>query len=305
MTIRRKVIPLEEALLPGERLSPAGIRLLVSDVDGTLVTGDKRLTPRVEAAARALGEAGIALTVTSSRPAFGMRMLIEPLGLTTPMAAFNGGLIVSPDRLRPIECNPVPVDVARRGVELLVGHGVGIWIHTEHDWFVLDPAGPYVDHEIRTIRTAPTVVTDFDRPGVIDRAYKIVGVSQNFALLARCERELADEFGARATVARSQLYYLDVTHPLANKGHAVQRLSHLLAIAPSQIAAIGDGGNDIAMFAVAGLAIAMGNAEAEVQQAADCVSAGNEEDGFAVAVERWILPRAARAGARRAHEGSP
>jgi Cof subfamily protein (haloacid dehalogenase superfamily) len=289
------------------RLSPAGIRLLVSDVDGTLVTNDKLLTPRVQNAARAVEQAGIAFAITSSRPAFGMRMLIEPLQLETPIAAFNGGLIVSPDRLKPIEGNPVPVEVARRSIEFLAGKGVDIWIHTEKDWFALDAAGAYVDHEIRTIQTEPRIVASFDRPGVIDEAYKIVGVSTDFDLLARCERELAAELGAGATVARSQLYYLDVTHPLANKGHAVRRLSELLGIPTAAIATIGDGRNDIAMFAVAGLSIAMGNGDQQVQEAADYVSAGNEEDGFAVAVERWILPRAAgaRGVAVPAREGSP
>src|SRR5947209_12032138 len=105
------------------RLSPDGIRLLVSDVDGTLVTNDKRLTPRVQAAARALQQAGIAFAITSSRPAFGVRMLIEPLRITTPIAAFNGGLIVTPDSLQPIEGNPVPVEVARRSIAFLTGWG--------------------------------------------------------------------------------------------------------------------------------------------------------------------------------------
>jgi len=288
------------------RSSPAGIRLLVSDVDGTLVTNDKRLTPRVQNAARAVERAGIAFAVVSSRPAFGMRMLIEPLELKTPMAAFNGGLIVSPDRLEPIEGNVVPIEVARRSIDFLTGCGVGIWLHTEKDWFVLDRSGAYVDHEIRTIQTMPTVIDRLDRPGVIDHAYKIVGVGTDFELLARCERELAAELGTSATVARSQLYYLDVTHPLANKGHAVRRLSQLLDIPASAIAAIGDGRNDIAMFAASGLAVAMGNADRQVQEAADFVSASNEEDGFAVAVERWILPRAAaRAPAGSARESSP
>jgi Cof subfamily protein (haloacid dehalogenase superfamily) len=288
------------------RLSPAGIRLLVSDVDGTLVTNDKRLTPRVQNAARAVDQAGIAFTITSSRPAFGMRMLIAPLGLKTPIAAFNGGLIVSPERLKRIEGNPVPVEIARRSIAFLAGRGVGIWIHTEKAWLALDRAGDYVDHEIRTIQTEPSIVASFDRPGVVDEAYKIVGVSTDFDLLAQCERDLAAELGASATVARSQLYYLDVTHPLANKGHAVRRLSELLGIPAAAIAVIGDGRNDMAMFAVAGLAIAMGNADPQVQKAADLVTSSNEEDGFALAVERWILPRAAAPGdAVAARGGSP
>jgi Cof subfamily protein (haloacid dehalogenase superfamily) len=279
--------------MSARRALPARIALLISDVDGTLVTDDKRLTPRARATVLGLDRAGIAFAIVSSRPPFGLRMLIEPLELRTPMSAFNGGLIVSPKRLEPSEGHPLPAAVARRSIEFLAARGVAIWLDTETEWLVLDRSGAYVDHEIRTIQTLPTVSDRLDRPGVIDHAYKIVGVSTDFELLARCERELAADLRTSATVARSQLYYLDVTHPLANKGHAVERFSQLLDIPASAIAVIGDGRNDMAMFAVSALAIAMGNAAKEVQEAADFVSASNEEDGFAIAVERWILPRGA------------
>jgi HAD superfamily hydrolase (TIGR01484 family) len=72
------------------------IRLLLADVDGTLVTPDKELTDRAIAAVRKLGDAGIVFAVTSGRPPLGMSMLIEPLSITTPIAAFNGGLLVNP-----------------------------------------------------------------------------------------------------------------------------------------------------------------------------------------------------------------
>jgi hydroxymethylpyrimidine pyrophosphatase-like HAD family hydrolase len=98
---------------------------------------------------------------------------------------------------------------------------------------------------------------------------------------------LADQ----ASVARSQPYYLDITHPLANKGIALSELARLLAVPREEIAVIGDGGNDIAMFERSGLSIAMGNAGPEVQQAADFVTDSNREDGFANAVERFILGR--------------
>ena len=98
-----------------------------------------------------------------------------------------------------------------------------------------------------------------------------------------------------------------MTHPLANKGYAVRRLSQLLDVPASAIAAIGDGRNDVPMFAVCGAGGRDGQRRrTEVHEAADFVTAGNEEDGFAIAVERWILPRAARhAAGSAAHEGSP
>ena len=92
-----------------------------------------------------------------------------------------------------------------------------------------------------------------------------------------------------ASVARSQPYYLDITHPLANKGAAFSEIANLLGVPLSEIAAIGDGSNDVAMFERSGLSIAMGNASPQVQQAADFVTDCNSEDGFANAIERFIV----------------
>jgi len=122
-----------------------------------------------------------------------------------------------------------------------------------------------------------------------DAAAKIVGVSADFEHLARCEGELRGAVGEQASVVRSQPYYLDVTHPLANKGDALIHLARLLKVPLAEVVAIGDGHNDIAMFERSGFSIAMGNASPEVQRAADFVTGSNSEDGFAQAVEQLVL----------------
>ena len=123
----------------------------------------------------------------------------------------------------------------------------------------------------------------------LDTAAKIVGVSKDFDLLERCERDVRAALADQASVARSQPYYLDITHPLANKGVALSEIAKLLGVPLAEIAVIGDGGNDVAMFERSGLSIAMGNASPEVQQAADFVTDSNREDGFANAIEQFIL----------------
>jgi len=131
------------------------------------------------------------------------------------------------------------------------------------------------------------VVRDFAL--ALDSAAKIVGVSKDFDLLAQCEIALAKMMGDSASVARSQLYYLDTTAPLANKGAGMLALASQIGVPPAEIAVIGDGGNDVAMFEHAGLSIAMGNAQPAVKAQADLVTWSNAEDGFAMAIERFIL----------------
>lgn len=264
------------------------ISALVSDVDGTLVTPDKVLTGATRAAAARVHSAGITFAIISSRPPRGLRMLVEPLALTTPLAGFNGGVFVSPKLAKTREHLLEPA-LARRAVELIAARDAQAWVFTVADWLVRDAHGAYVAHEERTVQFAPKVVADFGAG--IDAAGKIVAVSEDFDSLKKLEAEARALFAGEASVARSQPYYLDFTHPLANKGTALLEFSRLIAVAPEEIAVIGDGGNDVAMFERAGLAIAMGNASPEVQAAADVVTASNVEDGFAQAVERFILRR--------------
>lgn len=262
------------------------ISTLVSDVDGTLVTDDKVLTVRAQAAVAKLHAYGINFAIISSRPPRGLGMLLRPLGITTPVCGFNGGVIATRD-LAIITEHLLSPEAARRAVSLLDTYDVQVWVFSGQDWLVRDCDAPYVGFEERTVGFQPTVVDNFGQS--LDAANKIVGVSREFEVLAQRERDVRAVLADHATVARSQSYYLDITHPLANKGVALSEIARLLGVQLAEIAVIGDGGNDVAMFERSGLSIAMGNASPAVQRAADFVTDSNLDDGFADAVERFIL----------------
>jgi Cof subfamily protein (haloacid dehalogenase superfamily) len=264
------------------------VSLVLADVDGTLVTPDKLLTARTAAAVSALHAAGIAFAITSGRPPRGMAMLIEPLGLRAPIAGFNGGIFVNPD-MTPIATHLLPADVARRALGIILQHGMDVWVYSGNDWFIRNPDAPHVMREQRTVKFGPTIIASFEK--VLDSAVKIVGVSDDHALVARCEQDTQAALGSEASAARSQPYYLDVTHPDANKGAVVSTLSKLLSVPMVEIATLGDMPNDVLMFRKSGLSIAMGNASPEVQAQADLVTESNDDEGFAKAIERFILPR--------------
>jgi hypothetical protein len=262
------------------------ISLVVSDVDGTLVDPDKRLTDASRQAVRRLAERGIAFTIVSSRPPFGMRMLVEPLGLTLPFGAFNGCALVAPD-LQPIAQHLIPEAVVRESIAMLTDSGVDVWLFTLDRWLVRNRDGDYVAREQRTVATEPQLVASFDP--FLASAAKIVGSSRDFDRLAQCEGAMRDALGARASVARSQAYYLDITAAGFGKGTFVEEIARRLAVPLEKIAVLGDMENDLAMFVRAGCAIAMGNASETVKQQATHVTASNREEGFAFAIERYVL----------------
>jgi Cof subfamily protein (haloacid dehalogenase superfamily) len=268
------------------------IRLLLADVDGTLVSKDKELTAAAKAAARELLHAGIALAVTSGRPPRGMSMLIQPLALQGAIAGFNGGVLVNPD-LSVIESHTLEPTTATQTLKLILDRGLDAWVYTEDEWLIRDPDAPHVARETRTVKFDAKVVASFT-DAHLAHAVKIVGVSDDLDLVAACEKVAQSTLGEKASAARSQPYYLDVTHPEANKGTVVATLSKRLGIPPEQIATIGDMPNDVLMFRKSGFSIAMGNSSDEVKAQASAVTDSNENEGFAKAVRKFVLVEPSR-----------
>jgi Cof subfamily protein (haloacid dehalogenase superfamily) len=267
----------------------ARIRLLLADVDGTLVDQQKRLTDAAVAAVRQLHDAHILFAVTSGRPPKGMLMLIGALDIQSPIAGFNGGIFVDRD-MTVIEQKVLPSDLVVPIADTINSFGLDVWIYQGADWYVADPDGPHVDRESKTVQFEPKVMTN---PKEHTKSVaKIVGVSDDHGAVFAATDAVHGRFGDRVAASTSQRYYLDVTHPLANKGSVAKYLAALYKVRAEQIATIGDMPNDVLMFAHSGLAIAMGNADAEVKRAARRVTDANDNDGFAKAIERFVLPRA-------------
>jgi hypothetical protein len=265
------------------------IALVISDVDGTLVDTQKRVTGRTRQAVASLQAHGIGFTVVSSRPPFGLRPLIEALGITAPVAAFNGGAIASP-ALNILDQRSIDRAVAREIIAFLDAQKIGAWLFTGAEWLTRDPDGAHVAHETHTVQQGPHIVADFD--AVIDQGGKIVGVSDDFARLEAIEKQAQSQFTGRAVAVRSQSYYLDFVAPGVDKGLAVRELAKTIGVPFAQIVTLGDMENDVPMFHQAGFSIAMGNATDAVKRQAREATLTNDEDGFAAAVEKFILPRA-------------
>jgi Cof subfamily protein (haloacid dehalogenase superfamily) len=262
------------------------ISLVLADVDGTLVTEEKVLTERAQAAVRSLRAAGIRFAITSGRPPKGMAMLFDALKLDTPISGFNGGLVIKPD-LSIIEQKTVPADVAAQSIELIRAHGLDAWIYRGNDWLIAKADAPHVAREAWTVKFQPKIVADV--AAQLDQVSKVVGVGDDLNAVQRCEADARKAFGARATANRSQPYYLDVTNKDANKGAVAEFLSYHLGIPLEEIATIGDQPTDVPMFKRSGFSIAMGNASAEVKAQATVATDSYNDEGFAKAMERFVL----------------
>ncbi|MGY2338536.1 HAD family hydrolase [Pseudomonas sp. SDO5532_S415] len=269
--------------------TPQPIRFLLSDMDGTLLLTDHSLSQRTIDAVRSLREAGVLFSLATGRPPRAMLQTIEALGVDLPTAAFNGGTLVHPDGSL-LVAHYLPTAAALTTLALFADQPeIEVWVFSGDDWLVKDPTGPMVPREQHGLGYPPVAIESFEP--YLARINKIVAASNNTELLIELEAQLLAKVEGQAQVSRSQPVYLDVTAMQANKGEALKTLAAFLTVPLAQTAAMGDGGNDPAMFHCAGLSIAMGQAEEAVKRQADVVTASNAEEGAALAIERYILPR--------------
>ena len=264
------------------------VRLVVSDVDGTLVDRAKQLTPGTVAAVERLRAAGLGFTIISARPRSGMMPIADTLAIDDVMGAFNGGTIFRRDGTVMVQ-HRIDPDIVKTMFDLVGDSAVDRWVFADDRWYASTDQGHHVDSERIASNQAPIVTHDFT--GLYDRADKLTFVSDDPALLSDLHEQAAAAFGTRSTVVQSQTYYLDVTALAANKGDGVTLLAEAMNTPLSAVAVIGDQGNDVAMFERAGLSIAMGQGPAEVRAKADFTTSGNDEDGVARAIDGIILPR--------------
>ncbi len=266
-------------------MNAPSIKLVVSDVDGTLVRSDKTLSQATVFAFGRLRAAGVQATLISARPPSGMLALAQALDIDGPLGAFNGGTIFRRDGSIESARHLAPATVAT-ALHLLEQAGVDIWLFAHGLWYSRAIDNPRVPHERLAADIEPTLVENFTS---LDQVDKVVGVSEDFEALKTLEGLMRVAIGDGATIARSQSYFLDITAPTANKGDGISAITDAAGLSLSQVAAIGDMANDLPMFARAGLAIAMGQAPDKVRAAARFVTASNDDDGVALAIDRYIL----------------
>ena len=262
------------------------ISLVISDVDGTIINQDKILTQRTKAAVKQLQQTEILFTITSARPPFGLKFLVDVLGLQHPLGAFNGGTLLKPN-FDVIDSTPLAPEIIPEIMVTIEDFGLNAWLCTNRHWYLKDPQGVHVEHHARTLRCKPTVINSYQ--DISDEIVKIVGVGQDVDTVAQCEAAAQQKFDSQLSATRSQPFYLDITQPNANKGMVVTKLADYLSIPTSEILTIGDGYNDVSMFKQSGFSVAMGNASKEVQQQASYVTSSNREEGFANAIEKFVL----------------
>ena len=260
------------------------ISLVISDIDGTLITSNHEVTQATKAAAARLYERGIELSLASSRPPRSIVPLADALNLRGPFAAFNGALAVKRDGEVLARSVLSPETIA--GVKAIADQfGIGVWLYDELDWWA-PWRDAFVDREEHTSGFSPRIEGYDDRISGDANKLTVVGKPE---LVAQAEKRVLSELGDQVSASKSKPRFLDVTSYGVHKGTVVVRLAKLLSIPTERVAVIGDGPNDVEMFKQAGLSIAMGQGVDEVKEAANYLTTSNDDEGWARGIEQYVL----------------
>src|SRR5262249_22106539 len=260
------------------------IALVISDIDGTLITSNHELTEATKAAAAKLQDRGIVLSLASSRPPRSIVPLADALGLRGPFAAFNGALIVKREG-DVLARSTILTDTTERVKAIADNFGLGVWLYDAQNWWA-PWRDAFVDREEHTSGFSPRI--DGYSKRITQDANKLTVVGKP-ELVAQAEQRVLSELASEVSASRSKPRFLDVTAYGIHKGTVVVRLAELLGVPTERVAVIGDGPNDVDMFRQAGLSIAMGQAVDEVRKAANYVTTSNDDEGWARGIEQYVL----------------
>ncbi|MGA9773142.1 MAG: HAD family hydrolase [Blastocatellia bacterium] len=271
-------------------LSPH-IALVISDIDGTLITSNHEIAESTRQTAARLYELGIQLSLASSRPPRSIRPLAESLALRSPFAAFNGALLITADGEVKAR-STLSVSIIARIKSIADDYGLGVWAYDEFDWWA-PWRDAFVDREEHTSGFSP-LIDGYDER--IRREVNKLTVVGKPELVAEAEKRLSKELTGEVSASRSKPRFLDVTAYGIHKGTVVIRLAEVFQVSTEQVAVIGDGPNDVEMFAQAGVSIAMGQGVDEVIRAASYITSSNDSDGWSRGIEKYVLGTVQSAG---------
>ncbi len=266
------------------------IKLLVLDLDGTLVNTEKKLSSRTRHTLIKLQQQGIRLVLASGRPTYGIVPLAEELEIAQYggyILSYNGGMIIDWSTKEVLHQSILAEKYISPCYELAQKHGVNIVSYLDEYVVTENPEDDYVQYEAKLNNMPIKHVEDFCA-SLINPISKCLIVGDP-TILAEMEQQMQGLYESELSIYRSYPFFLEINPLNIDKANSLQLLNEHLGTQPEHMVACGDGFNDLTMISYAGTGVAMLNAQDAVKKAATYITGSNDDDGVAQFVESFLL----------------
>lgn len=266
-------------------------KALALDIDGTLLNTKKEVTTEVLKEVRRLQEESVPVMIASGRPHEGIRHVAKAIGMDVYggfVLSFNGGKITEFKSGHVVYNKTVPIEYNDEILDYVKSHIPEAAVLTYDDGEIIteNPEEQYVQLESRVVkmpvRKVENLKAEVDFPV---NKFLVTGAPE---LLEKAVKEMAEHFAGRLNVFQSEPFFIEVVSLGIDKAQSLDYLLKQLGLHREELVACGDGGNDITMVCYAGMGVAMANARDEVKEAADYVTASCDENGVALAIQKFF-----------------
>jgi hypothetical protein len=266
-------------------------KLLVLDIDGTLINGEGTISPRDCEALAAAQRAGIKVALSTGRVASSCLMIARKLGLDGMHITFDGALVSNPETGEEVYAQPIAPDCVQQIIEFVQHNRINVDLFSSTQYFVERES--WVSDVRRRFFGVESSVVDITRLPSIERIIKatlVVRSAEEKAKASQFHQYFKDRlhFSWTKTPAYPDVDFINIVDPGVSKGRALEALTSHLGIEMAEVVAMGDGANDIPILSRAGLAIAMADAPQSLKEVADYVTLDVNHSGVAVAISEFL-----------------
>lgn len=261
------------------------IKLLITDIDGTVLNEKCEFTPKIKKLFKTLTDNGTKVVLATGRMFMGADPVREQLGLNTPVVCYQGAMVREGDNI--LYSNSVDNNLAEELIKISREKKFHLNLYNNDTLIVEDDNKLFMEDYTRGRHTTYQVVNSFDdvKLGVVS---KLLAIIYDEAELLALRDEMAEKFKGILSVVRSHKYYLEFTDLNATKGNALKFLMNRWNLKKEEVFASGDQDNDFDMLQNAGIKVAMGNASPKLKSIADYICPPICEDGLSCAIEKYI-----------------
>lgn len=266
------------------------IRLIAMDMDDTLLRDDWSISERTVQSIQQARKQGVHVTIATGRMPASVRPYAQQLGLDVPVITYNGAMVQEALSEKVLYRKVIPIETAQNIISWLLEQDVHFHVYIKDQVFVEKMNDRSREYE-RATRVSIVETNLLERLALEKEGVEKILLMGEPEMLKGWEDKLRLHYEGKVRTTKSKSYFLELIHPTVNKGVALSSLAKRLEVKQEEVLAIGDSLNDLEMIQYAGIGVAMGNARQEVKEAADTVTATNQEDGVARAIEKYVLRR--------------